>query len=436
MEWRSTLGRLLAIAAFAAVVGAACGGAAATASPSAANSASQPAASVAPGTPEATASAIASATAAATNAIQYLNTTTTCKGAVADAFFNEQECEKQLAERLQAPQGPANQPWLQMLNPTMVDTTKYKKDGPYKICVSESGEDNAWRVVGWNVMQHEAALEGVQLVHVIANGKDDKQISDIADLVKTGNCSALVISPNSTAALTPAVTLACASGIPVVVWDRGVTTDCPVTFIHPIGGYAFGASAAEFIASKVPAGSKIVALRILPGVDILETRWLGAQAVFAQHNITVVESQFDSADAAKAKTIVSDALDKYGNKQIAAVWADAGFASVAVSEVFEERTLPMVPVIGEDQNDFLQKWAANPTYPFFASTYPTYQWRTAIIAATDILKGVSVPKEWILPQSVVTADNLSKSLYPNMPPDFQASCGCQGMPGWPADYQK
>ena len=95
----------------------------------------------------------------------------------------------------------------------------------------------------------------------------------------------------------------------------------------------------------------------------------------------------------------------------------------------------MVPVIGEDQNDFLQKWSKNPTYPWFASTYPTYQWRTAIIAATDILKGISVPKEWILPQPVVTADNLSKSLYPNMPPDFQASCGCQDMPGWPADYQ-
>jgi ribose transport system substrate-binding protein len=301
--------------------------------------------------------------------------------------------------------------------------------------VSEAGENNAWRVVGWEVMQAEAAIEGVTLDHVIANGADDKQISDIADLVKNGHCSALVISPNSTAALTPAVEQACASGIPVVIFDRGVTTNCPVSFVHPIGGYAFGASSAEYIASVVPAGSKIVALRILPGVDVLETRWLGAQAVFAQHNITVVESQFDNSDASQAKTIVSDALDK-NNNQIAAVWADAGFASVAVSEVFEDRGLKMVPVIGEDQNDFLQKWSQNPSYPWFASTYPTYQWRTAIIAATDILKGVSVPSEWVLPQGVVTAANLSNSLFPNMPPDFQASCGCQTMPGWPADFQK
>jgi len=114
----------------------------------------------------------------------------------------------------------------------------------------------------------------------------------------------------------------------------------------PSAGYASAHRPAEYIASVVPAGSKIVALRILPGVDVLETRWLGAQAVFAQHNITVVESQFDNSDASQAKTIVSDALDK-NNNQIAAVWADAGFASVAVSEVFEDRGLKMVPVIGE-----------------------------------------------------------------------------------------
>ena len=431
MKQRSTLGRMVVITAFIAVVGAGCSGAAAT--PTATASVTQPPATAIAGSP--LPSVASSATAGTASLIKYLNTTTTCQGAVPDAFFSEQECEKQLTERTVVPSGPSDQPWLQMINPNMVDTTKYKKNGPYKICVSEAGENNAWRVVGWEVMQAEAAIEGVTLDHVIANGEDDKQISDIADLVKNGHCSALVISPNSTAALTPAVEQACASGIPVVIFDRGVTTNCPVSFVHPIGGYAFGASSAEYIASVVPAGSKIVALRILPGVDVLETRWLGAQAVFAQHNITVVESQFDNSDASQAKTIVSDALDK-NNNQIAAVWADSGFASVAVSEVFEDRGLKMVPVIGEDQNDFLQKWSQNPSYPWFASTYPTYQWRTAIIAATDILKGVSVPSEWVLPQGVVTAANLSNSLFPNMPPDFQASCGCQTMPGWPADFQK
>lgn len=57
--------------------------------------------------------------------------------------------------------------------------------------------------------------------HVDAEGSDDKQIADIDDLLAGGTCSALIVSPNSTAALTPAVEKACASGLPVIVFDPG-----------------------------------------------------------------------------------------------------------------------------------------------------------------------------------------------------------------------
>ena len=95
----------------------------------------------------------------------------------------------------------------------------------------------------------------------------------------------------------------------------------------------------------------------------------------------------------------------------------------------------MVPITGEDQNDFLQKWQTK-GYPWFAPTYPVYQWRTAIIAAVDILKGQQVPKEWVLPQPVITVDNLQQYISPGMPPLFYATCGCQQMPGFPQDWQK
>ena len=70
---------------------------------------------------------------------------------------------------------------------------------------------------------------------------DNKQISDIQAFVDAGDCDAIIISPSTTATLTPAVEAACESGVPVIVFDRGVNTDCMVTFIHPIGGYAYGA---------------------------------------------------------------------------------------------------------------------------------------------------------------------------------------------------
>ena len=48
-----------------------------------------------------------------------------------------------------------------------------------------------------------------------------------------------------------------------------------------------------------------------------------------------------------------------------------------------------------------------------------------------ILSGQQVPKEWTLPQPVITSDNLDQYLQPNMPPLHYALCGCETMPGFP-----
>jgi ribose transport system substrate-binding protein len=67
-------------------------------------------------------------------------------------------------------------------------------------------------------------------------------------------------------------------------------------------------------------------------------------------------------------------------------------------------------------------------------TYPVYQWRTVVLAALDILSGKPVPKEWILPQPVISSDNLPEYLTPGMPDGFYSTCGCQNMPGFPAAW--
>ena len=159
-------------------------------------------------------------------------------------FFVQDDYDKELALLQATPTGPAGKPWEQALNPTMVDTAKFKKPGPYKVCFSNAGLNNPWREVGFKNMQAEVEAQRSrikQFVHVDAEGKDQKQIADINDLLGK-NCDALIVSPNTTATLTPAVEAACKKGLPVIVFDRGVNTKCPVTFINPIGGYGFGHS--------------------------------------------------------------------------------------------------------------------------------------------------------------------------------------------------
>jgi ribose transport system substrate-binding protein len=348
-------------------------------------------------------------------------------------FFVQADYDKQLAQRDIEPEGPADKPWEQMLEPEMRDTTEFKakKASGWNLCFSNAAVDNPWRQVGWKTMQAEVKLhkEIANFKAVDAEAKDDKQISDIEELAG-GDCDALIISPNTTATLTPAVEAACKK-VPVIVFDRGVTTDCPVTFVHPIGGYAFGADGAEFLIDNVDSGGKILALRILPGVDVLETRWSAAKVKFDESDLDVVGVEFTDGDAAKTKSIVSDYLQREG--QIDGVWMDAGATSVAAMEAFEDNGQEIPPFVGEDQNDFLTKWKED-DLTAIAPTYSNYQWRTAVIAATKILKGEEVPKEWVLPQPAITAETLDQYVDPNMPPLHYALCGCEDMPGYPENW--
>ena len=347
-------------------------------------------------------------------------------------FFNQADLDRQLAQRTVTPQGDPATPWLQMIEPTMVDTAKYAKPAKWHVCFSNAGLGNPWRVAGMTTMKAEVKLhpEIGEFTVVDAGSKDDKQISDLADL-QTKGCNAVIVSPNTTAALTPAVEKVCQSGIPVVVFDRGVTSTCPVSFVHPIGGYAFGASTAEFIAQKAGKGGKVLALRILPGVDVLENRWSGAKNVFDKAGVDVVGVEFTDGDPAKAKTIVGDYLQRFG--KLDGVWADAGATAVATAEAFQDAGKPVPPMDAEDQQDFLEVWQKN-KLTAISATYPVYQWRTAVIAATEILSGKQVPKEWILPQPTITAENLPQYLRPGMPPLFYPTCGCQNMPGFPQEW--
>ena len=355
-------------------------------------------------------------------------------GAIAQNFNDPAEFERQKALLTVAPQGPEGKPWEQNLGGEKVDTAKYKKPGPYKLCFSNAGVNNPWRVVGFTNMQAEVDANKADIAsftHADAEGKDDKQISDINAFVNSGQCDVLIVSPNTTAALTPAVEAA-AKKLPVVVFDRGVDSKAPVTFINPIGGYGFGIQGASFIAEKIPAGGAVLALRILPGVDVLENRWAAAERIFKEKGIKVVGAEFTNGDNAKTKAIVEDYLNRFG--KIDGVWMDAGATAVAALEAFEDAGKPYPVINGEDQQDFLQKWKKN-TLTAIAPTYPTYQWRTPVIAAIRILKGEPVTgPTWKLPQPAITAETLDKFVNDKMPPLHYALCGCEQMANYPARW--
>lgn len=350
-------------------------------------------------------------------------------------FFDQTECETQIAQRSATPEGDPSTPWLQMIDPVMTDTSEYAVEGDRKMCFSNASNDNPWRNTGFITMNAQVAAlgDGYEWESTDAEGSDEKQITDIEGLVSGGDCDVLIISPATTATLTPAVESACESGIPIVVFDRGVTTDCPVTFVTAIGGYAFGADGAEFIVDNLNEGDNVLMLRILPGVDVLENRYEGAQAIFSDAGINVVGAEQTGGDPVETKNIVADYLESEG--EIHGVWMDAGATAVAAIEAFEDADAPYPVINGEDQMDFLRKWDAE-GLTAIAPVFSNFQWRTAVLAADMILNGEEVPEKWVLPQVPITQDTLGATLeqYADMGQLFYATCGCDDLPGFPDDW--
>ena len=347
-------------------------------------------------------------------------------------YFNRAEFERQLAQRQAAPQGDPSAPWLQAIDPSYVDTARYARPGRWRICFSHAGTRTPREATGLNTMRAEAKLhDQIGSFNVLdAHGDDTQQVADIEKLLAQG-CDALIVAPGSTGPLTTAVLSACEQKVPVVVFERRVDTACPVTYVHPVGGYAFGASAAEFLTQHMTRGGKVLVLRTQPDVDVYESRWAAAKVIFDSAGAEVVGTEFTGGDRSRMKGIVADYVQRVG--RIDGVWMDAGTTAAATVTAFEDAGAPVPPINGEDQQDFLELWQSR-HLTAIAPTDPVYSWRTALIAATDILAGNRVPREWVLPQPVITADNLARYLRSGMPPLFYPTCGCQQMPNFPTAW--
>ncbi|MHA7135601.1 substrate-binding domain-containing protein [Oerskovia turbata] len=349
-------------------------------------------------------------------------------------WFVQADYDRQLAQRTAVPEGPGEQPWLQAIDPEYVDTAQYAKAGGKKLCFSNASVSNPWRVTGYTTMQQQVEVlkaSGDISEFRVSDAADDdnKQISDIQAFVEAGDCDAIIISPSTTATLTPAVEAACESGKPVIVFDRGVDTDCMVTYIHPIGGYAYGADGAEFLVENLEPGSKVLALRILPGVDVLENRWAAADKIFSDSELEVVGEEFTGGDGAKIKDIVTQYLQR---GDVDGIWMDAGDGAVAAVEAFEDAGKPYPVFMGEDELSFLRKWK-DTDMTALGAVYSNFQWRTPILAAQMIWNGEQVPSEWVLPQSPITAEDLDAYLDANkdMPSLHYAKFGGEDLPGYP-----
>ena len=100
----------------------------------------------------------------------------------------------------------------------------------WKIGFSQCTDDE-WRIKMNEDLLREAQLYNNVCVDIrIAHGNNQQQIDDINSFIAE-KVDLLIVSPNEAVAITPVVEKAYKSGIPVIVVDRKVFTDCYTAFI-------------------------------------------------------------------------------------------------------------------------------------------------------------------------------------------------------------
>lgn len=275
----------------------------------------------------------------------------------------------------------------------IVDTSAYKKDGPFVIGFSNASISNSWRVGMLHSIQQAAADNADQIKQLIitdANDDPAKQVADVQDLISRG-VDLLIVSAATAEALDAIVTRAYEEGIPVVLVDRRVTSENFTTFITA-SDWVYGHMSAQWMVEKLGGKGNIVMLPGMAGVSVAETRITAAKQVFANYpDIKVLDLQYTDWSPAKGKQVMAALIQKYGT-EINGVWNDHGLqGSGAIEAMVEAGWTTLPPITCADLNGCV-KGAVENGAPAFNYDYPPAMGGLSVEVALDILAGRPVPK--------------------------------------------
>ena len=132
------------------------------------------------------------------------------------------------------------------------------------------------------------------------------QVSQVQNFIQQ-HVNVLIVSPNEPGPLTAPVQQACQAGIPVIILDRTVNTNCETAFI---GGdnYTIGKLAGEAAVKALPNGGTVAELQGILSDQPQIDRDKGFRDGIAGHNINIVLQQEAKWLRANATTIAQQWL--------------------------------------------------------------------------------------------------------------------------------
>ena len=277
---------------------------------------------------------------------------------------------------------------------TVVDTSQYKKDGPYTIAVSQQDPSNGWGNT-YNVtiaaygkeLQEQGVLAGPLLTSITNDA--NQQISDIENFIEQ-QPDAIVVEPLGRAASTAVIKRAIRAGIPVVLCANGIEGDdftarVDIDFYEV--AYKSGVGLAELMGGK----GKVVVFNGIAGVDSTETWQAAALDAFSKYpGIEVIATEYAQWNIATAKQKMEAIMA--ANPEIDGVWAGGGEMALGAGLAYEDAGLePPKFAMVNVPNGFL-RLAQQYGYEFVGAPDPPSMSKYCLQTAVDILQGKEVTK--------------------------------------------
>jgi ABC-type sugar transport system substrate-binding protein len=277
---------------------------------------------------------------------------------------------------------------------TPVDTSVYKKDGPYVIAVSQQDPSNGWgntynvSIAGYG----EELLKSGKLAKpllVSATNDANQQISDIENFIEQ-KPDAIVVEPLGRAASVAVIERAVDAGIPVVLCANGIESDKFTTRVD-VDFYEVAYKSAIGLAELMGGKGNVILFNGIAGVDSTET-WRAAalDALSNYPDIKVIAEEYAQWNIATAKQKMEALMA--ANPQIDGVWAGGGEMVLGAALAYEDagKDFPKFAMVNVP-NGFL-RLADQYKLDFVGSPDPPGMSKWCLQTAVDILEGKPVNK--------------------------------------------
>lgn len=233
-----------------------------------------------------------------------------------------------------------------------LNSIRPSRDGPVIGLSMDTLKEERW-IGDRDLFLAKARELGATVLVESANSDDTRQLRDVESLI-TRRVDALVIIPHNGAAMARAVEMAHAEGIPVLSYDRLITSAEPDLYIT-FDNVKVGELQAQFIADRLPAQGPLKLIRIYGAktdnnaVLFKEGQDNILNPLIQSGRIEVVfEDWAEDWKPENAKKITNAAITKAGQGIHAILASNDGTAGGAIQALIEEGLDGKVIVTGQD----------------------------------------------------------------------------------------